>query len=132
MALPNFARAAFFPALLLLVSACRREPERLDPVPAALEGRVAVARAAAADLKRTLSQRLRAAIKKEGLERAVDVCATEASKLTGEVAARHGVQIGRSSSRCAVRGTLRAAGSSSTWTPQPASDSETCPRACTT
>ncbi len=66
MAPPHFAWGALVPALLLLVSACRREPERLDPVPAALEGRVAVARAAAADLKRTLGQRLRTVVQKQG------------------------------------------------------------------
>ena len=85
-------------ALFATLTACRDEPNRLDPVPEALKGRLAVARAAAADLKKTLGGRLTAAMK-DGPDSAIDVCAKEAEKLSAEVGARHGVKIGRSSTR---------------------------------
>jgi hypothetical protein len=78
---------------------CSRSPKRLDPVPAELASRVSIAEAAADDLRSTLSSRLATAMRDKGPEGGIDVCANEAKKLTGEVSARHGVEIGRTSSR---------------------------------
>jgi hypothetical protein len=85
--------------LLLLPAACDSSPKRLDPVPAPLEARVKVAEAAIGDLKQTLSSKLMAAVKSGGPEAGIDVCGKDAHALTQEVAARHGVRIGRTSQR---------------------------------
>ena len=128
------AAQGYVPELALVSSATRtRETwaliaEAFDPVPEALKGRLAVARAAAADLKKTLGGRLTAAMK-DGPDSAIDVCAKEAEKLSAEVGARHGVKIGPA---CAIRGTPRAHGSRTTSMARRARWSETWRRLPTT
>ncbi|MEZ4223550.1 MAG: DUF3365 domain-containing protein [Polyangiaceae bacterium] len=88
--------------LLLLatgLSACDSSPKRLDPVPAALQPRVEVAKTAAADLKKTLSGRLLSTVQQKGPKAGIDVCADEARTMTQTVAQRHGVEIGRTSAK---------------------------------
>jgi hypothetical protein len=79
--------------------ACSRSPKRLDPVPADLAPRVSIAEAAADDLRTTLSSRLANAIAEAGPEGGIDVCSKEAKALTAEVAERHQVELGRTSTR---------------------------------
>jgi hypothetical protein len=92
-------RTAISISMVALLVACGRSPKRLDPVPAELAPRVSVAEAAADDLRTTLSARLAAAIADKGPEGGIDVCASEAKALTAEVAKRHQVEIGRTSTR---------------------------------
>ncbi len=88
-------------------SACRGAPQRLEPVPEAYEARVVEARAAAAELKKTLTQRLQQAIGQGGPASGVEVCAEEAGRLTEQVSAARGVTLGRTSHR--VRNSTRNA-----------------------
>lgn len=100
MALTNVMSQRVLAALIgLSVLGCQREPRRLDPVPAELEPQVAKGNAAIADLKKTLSGRLMAAVQASGPKAGIEVCSSEARGMTSEVGTRHGVQIGRSSAK---------------------------------
>ncbi|MBE7482817.1 MAG: DUF3365 domain-containing protein [Polyangiaceae bacterium] len=83
--------------VLPLVLGCQSGPKRLDPVPKEHEARVTKAQGAIGELKKTLSGRLQEAIKSGGHASGIEVCATEAGKLTADLAAKNGVEIGRSS-----------------------------------
>lgn len=80
-----------------VVLSCQSGPKRLEPVPKELEGRVTTAQGAIGELKKTLSGRLQEAIKSGGHASGIEVCASEAGKLTADIAAKNGVEIGRSS-----------------------------------
>ncbi len=99
LALTRDMRFLWVLAGAVAVLGCDRGPKRLDPVPAALEPRVAAADAAILDLKKTLSAKLMASVKSGGLENGIDACAGDARNLTAEVAGRHKVKIGRTSHR---------------------------------
>ena len=83
----------------LVVVSCQDKAKRLEPVPQELQPRVALANAAIADLKTTLSGRLLDTIQKQGPKAGIEVCSAEAEQLTKDVASRHGVEVGRTSAR---------------------------------
>jgi hypothetical protein len=85
--------------VVLAVVGCRGGAKELDVVPADLAPRVDAANAAIGDLKKTLSSRLMETVQKQGPKAGIEVCSGEAGTLTTEVAKRHSVQIGRSSTQ---------------------------------
>lgn len=70
-----------------------------EAAPTGDEAALALANAAADELGRTLRARLLGAMAEGGPTHAAEVCATEAQSLTAEIAARHGVAVGRGSLR---------------------------------
>ncbi len=80
-----------------LAVSCQSGPQRLDPVPKEHEATVAKARGAIGELKKTLSGQLQTAIQAGGHARGIDVCSGEAGKLTADLAAKNGLEIGRTS-----------------------------------
>ncbi|MFL5260911.1 MAG: DUF3365 domain-containing protein [Anaeromyxobacteraceae bacterium] len=70
-----------------------------DEAPEALQPAIAKADAATQILQRRLSGRLGEAMKEGGPARAVKVCRDEASRIAGEVSAKSGVALGRTTDR---------------------------------
>lgn len=87
----------FFLALAASAIGCQSGPKRLEPVPKEHEAGVAKAQGAIGELKKTLSGRLQEAIKSGGHASGIDVCASEAGKLTADIASKNGLEIGRTS-----------------------------------